>query len=84
MRNGFIWQPKTTQIEYTPDMTFRDPTRAAAVREIRIAARICGLRRLAARTTIVFATARCSGWTREEVAVRMLGVLDEQQERDRD
>jgi hypothetical protein len=65
-------------------MTVRDPARAAAVREIRIAARVVELRRLAARTTIVFATARCSGWTREEVAVRMLGTLDEQQERDRD
>jgi hypothetical protein len=56
--------------------------RDASVRGIQISAQIHALRRLAARTTEVFAAAQRAGWTSEEVAARLLGILDKQREHD--
>jgi hypothetical protein len=65
-------------------MSSRRSDRQIAIREIQIAAQICALRRLAIHTTFVFARERQTGLSRAEVAAQMLGVLDEQQQRDRD
>jgi hypothetical protein len=56
--------------------------RDVAIREIKIAAQIHGLRRLAARTTEVFANGQRAGGSCDEVAARMLMILSEQQAHD--
>jgi hypothetical protein len=51
---------------------------------IRISARIWELRRLAMRTAEVFGNGERAGLAKADVASQMLGILDEQWERDRD